>query len=162
MLKSITSLVNNIFPRVASSNLLEGIQPIDWSKKFIVEDELKLICKLILNYPAFILFLVLPWKCQSWLICCDSTFEANFEAKANSNAGWVGYMVLFFLFIFLLTAKMKRKPEEIIRQWIPEFPYLFLPISNCHFWEVFESSLNIHNKFWRRCLYGSLVVCFPS
>ena len=51
---------NHILPRVASSNLLERSQPIDWSQRVIFKDESKLRRKLILNSIAFISFLMLP------------------------------------------------------------------------------------------------------
>ena len=38
------SSLNFRFPRVASSNLLEGSEPTDWSQIFIVQDDSKLIC----------------------------------------------------------------------------------------------------------------------
>ena len=66
-------------------------------------------------------------------------------------------MWFYFFYLFCLpTAKLKIMWEEQICQRIPEFIYLCSSISNCHFGEVVESSLNVQNKFWRGWLFGYL------
>ena len=94
------------------------MQTIDWSQRLVFKDESKLISKLVLSSLAFVLFLVLPWRCQLWLSCCDSQFKVNFEAKTNYNVVWLGNVVCFFYLFCLSTAQQKRNWEEQIRQHI--------------------------------------------